>query len=103
MKAHTLNAKRKKKIPPPPGPEATYDELIAYHSRYSLDELEKAGYAEPASLEEERELQASATYQLLCKRGLLVKMSRRDCRCLAELAASKDQDVESLVRNWIRD
>jgi len=101
MKTHTPTTKRPKKIPP--GPEATYDELIAYHARYSLDELERAGYAEVPSLEEERGLQAAASYQLLCERGLQIKLSRRDCQRVAELAASLDQDVETLVKGWVKE
>jgi hypothetical protein len=50
----------KKRIPPPPGPDASYEEIIAYHSKYTLDELEEAGYAEEPSPEEIRELEESA-------------------------------------------
>lgn len=45
MNNHRLKSKKVKKIPPPPGPEASYDEIIAYHSKYTLDELERAGHA----------------------------------------------------------
>src|SRR5438128_2731057 len=60
MKNRQAKTKTAKQIPPPPGPEASYAEIIAYHSKYTLDELEEAGYAEEASPEEIRDLEESA-------------------------------------------
>jgi hypothetical protein len=89
------------KIPPPPGPEAGYDEIVAYHSKYTLDELEKAGYATEASPEEEEELAASGNYYLLCQRGLHVQLSPKDYELLARLAAQKHVAAESLAKGWV--
>jgi hypothetical protein len=102
MRNHQPKLRQAKNISPPPGPEASYDELIAYHSRYTLDELERAGYAEEVPAAEVRDLQASATYQLLLERGLQLKLSRKDCKSLAQAAAREALDVEDLVKRWIQ-
>ena len=103
MKNHRSKAKAAAKIPPPPGPEASYDEIIAYHSTYTLDELEKAGYVEEPSPEEVEELTASATYSLLCEKGLHLKLTRKDYERLSRLAARQDVAPEDLVKKWIHE
>ena len=70
-----------KRIPPPPGADASDDEIIAYHSKYTLGELEKAGYAKEVSREEEEELVASAVYSRLCRDGLHLKLRTRLMSC----------------------
>lgn len=102
MKKTIGKAKTAAKIPPPPGLEAGYDAIIAYHKKYSMEELEEAGYLEEVPDEEWRGVQMSATFQLLCSRGLQLKLSRRDCLGLTTLAASQGLDVEDLVRRWIK-
>jgi hypothetical protein len=102
MKNHQPKAQGTKNIPPPPGPGATVDELIAYHSQYTLDELERAGYVEDASPQELQGLQASATYHLLRDRGLHLKFTRKECERLSLAAASEAVDVEELVKRWIK-
>ncbi len=89
-------------IPPPPGLEEGYDAIIEYHTKYSMEELEKAGYLEEVSEEEWREVQAAATYQLLCMQGLRLKLARGDCLRLAALAARQDLPVDKLVKLWIK-
>jgi hypothetical protein len=90
------------KIPPPPGPEASYDEIIAYHSKYTLDELERAGYTEEPSPEEVEGVAAAAAAWLLCRKGLHLKLARKDYEQLARLAAREDVAVEDLVKKWIK-
>jgi hypothetical protein len=94
----TRNAKH---IPPPPGPEEGYGAIIAYFNKYSTEEIEKAGYLEEVSPEEMEELAASAAYQLLCRNGLHVQLSHKDCKLLSRLAAQRDTGVEALVKGWI--
>jgi hypothetical protein len=89
-------------IPPPPGLDEGYDAIIAYHKKYSMEELNEAGYLEDVPAEHQREVQAAATYQLLCLRGLQLKLSRRDYEILANLAAREDLQVEVLVKRWIK-
>jgi hypothetical protein len=96
----SVRSSKAKRIPPPPGSDASYDEIIAYHSKYTLDELEKAGYAQEVSREEEEELVASAVYSRLCQEGLQIKLSRKDYELLSRVAARKDTAVETLVKRW---
>lgn len=103
MKNQNAAARKIKKAPLPPGSEASDDEIIAYHSRYSLDELEKAGLAEEPGPEEVRELSASANYAWLIRNGLRLKLSARDYEQVSLLAAKEDVAVESLVKKWVRD
>jgi hypothetical protein len=101
MRNHSVRSRNTKKIPPPPGPEAGYDEIIAYHSKYTLDELEKAGYAEEVPQLELEELAASAAYHMLCRDGLHLKLPRKDYELLSRLAARKDIAVETLSKRLI--
>jgi len=39
-----MTSEKSPKIPPPPGADATPEELAAYFEKYDLDELEEAGY-----------------------------------------------------------
>src|SRR5262245_39859147 len=99
MKNH--QPKSKKKIPPPPGDGASYDEWSAYCSKYPLDQLAAAGYAEEASPDEVRDLENAATFQLLCDYGLRLKLPRALNEQLVLLAARKKTSVAKLVRMWI--
>jgi hypothetical protein len=96
-----MRTKKAKHIPPPPGAEAGYDEIIAYCSKYSLDELEKAGYAREVPRELEEEVTASAAYQMLCRDGLHLKLPRKDYELLSRLAARKAIAVATLAKRWI--
>jgi hypothetical protein len=103
MKNHTNRTKTMQAIPPPPGIEAGYDAVIAYHEKYSLSELREAGYLEKAPSADAQELAASATFQLLCKNGLQVRLSQKDCKALSLLAARLDVEVGTLVKQWIKE
>jgi hypothetical protein len=102
MKNHGAKTSRSLKIPPPPDIEDGYDALIAYHTKYSVEELERAGYLEDVSPEHVRDVAASATYQLLCERGLQLKLSRKDYERLSRLAAAEGVAAEDLVKKWIK-
>jgi hypothetical protein len=103
MKNDRPKAKRHDKIPPPPGLEAGFDEIIAYHSRYTLDELEKAGYVEDASPEHVQEVAAAAEYWFLCRDGLHVKLTRKEYERLSKLVAREHVTAQDLVKRWIRE
>ncbi len=90
-------------IPPPPRPEQGYDALIEYFTKYSTQELEKAGYLEDASAEDMREAQLAATYDLLRDNGLSVKLSRKECERLVLLAVEQDVSVDELVKKWLKE
>jgi hypothetical protein len=103
MKNNRVKAIATRRIPPPPDLEDGYDAIIAYHKKYSLEELEEAGYIEDASPEHVRDVAASATYELLCRRGLNLKLSRKDYEQLSCLAAAQDVAAEDLGKKWIRE
>jgi hypothetical protein len=102
MKNYQTRTAHPKRIPPPPDIEAGYDALIEYHQEYSMEELEEAGYLEDASPQHVREVAASATYQLLCHRGLNLKLSRKDYQQLSRLAAWEGVSTEDRVKKWIK-
>ena len=102
MKNHSNKNETTPRIPPPPGIEAGYDAIIAYHKKYTMDELDKAGYLEEVPPEEETETAAAAAFYLLCKKGLQVRLTRKDLERLSLLAAQLDVEVEKLVTKWIR-
>lgn len=94
--------KTNSKIPPPPPIEAGYQAIIDYHTKYSMEELEQAGYLEDPSSEEVEAITASANYEFLSKKGLKIRLNRKDAELLSVLAARLDLDVEKLVTKWIR-
>jgi hypothetical protein len=102
VKNHRAKFSRNSKIPPPPGLEAGYDAIIQYHGKYSMDELEKAGYLEEVPDEEAEEMAASATFQILCREGLNLKLNRREYEKLSRLAAKERVDVKTIVKRWIK-
>ena len=86
----------------PPDPDKDgYDAVIAYCMRYSMAELLKAGHATEVSETEVRAVTASATYQLLHKNGLRLKLTDAECQGLAELAAKWEVRPEEVVRKFI--
>ncbi len=103
MNQHRSAARKTAAVPPPPGPEASDAEVIAYHKKYSLDELEQAGHAAEPPPGEEEELTAAANYQWLRENGLHIKLTRREYEQLSRLAARKDVRVEKLAARWIRE
>jgi len=64
MRNHRPRTRLAKKIPPPPALEDGYDAIIAYHNKYSLDELERAGYLEEVPPEEIRDLEESVDREI---------------------------------------
>ena len=102
MKNHRGKFSRNSKIPPPPSLEAGYDTIIQYHDKYSMDELEKAGYLEEVPDEEAEEMAASATFQILCKEGLSLKLNRSEYEKLSRLAAKERVDFKTIVKRYIK-
>jgi len=50
--------KKTKKIPPPPGPECSWEEQAAYFEKYDLEQLEAAGYATELTPEDMEDIEA---------------------------------------------
>jgi hypothetical protein len=97
------NNRAAKSIPPPPDTEEGYDAIIDYFSKYSTEELEKAGHLEEPSPREVEDLTASATYGLLCEKGLHLKLTRKNYEQLSRLAARQEVAPEELVKKWIQE
>lgn len=55
-------AKKKEKIPPPPGVGASLEELAAYFEKYGLEELELAGYVRNLTEDEEKDFERLAEH-----------------------------------------
>jgi hypothetical protein len=45
---------KSKRIPPPPGPNASWEVQSHYFDKYSFDEIEKAGYFQPVNCQFQR-------------------------------------------------
>src|SRR6516165_6919397 len=103
MRNRPTVAEKTKHVPPPPGPEEGYDAIIAYFNQYSTEELEKAGHLQEVPAEEIEEVTASATYDMLCREGLHIKLPRKDYELLSRLAARRNIAVETLAKRWITD
>lgn len=73
-----------KKIPPPPGAEASADELSAYFEKYGLEELESAGYVSELTMAEEKEMD-------LLSAECQARINVRKSRVQLNLAMSKEQ------------
>lgn len=79
MTTNHRTGQAQKFIPPPPDPdEEGYDALIAYFHKYTTEELEKAGHLQEPSRKEVESMEASATYSLLCEKGVHVQLPRKD-------------------------
>jgi hypothetical protein len=102
MKNHRAKMGVNSKIPAPPDLQAGLDAIIDYHTKYSMADLEKAGYLLEVPREETEELEASAAYQYLCKYGIHLKLARKDYARLSRLAAHKAKTVQALVKKWIK-
>jgi len=64
MTSRRTTTRASKPIPPPPEPEEGYDALIAYLHKYSLEELERAGYAQEPAPKEVEALEADVSHHL---------------------------------------
>ena len=61
-------------VPPPPGPDATAEELVAYFEKYKLSELEAAGYVHDLTPQELKELEEIATG---CRKNMAARKRER--------------------------
>jgi len=64
-----------KKIPAPPGPEASWEEQSAYFEKYGMEELEEAGYMHDLSGAEKDELEELSE---LARKRLEARKARRN-------------------------
>lgn len=96
-----------KKIPPPPGPEASPEELSAYFEKYGLEELESAGYVEdlsPAERQEMDRLSAECQGRLTeraARKQLNLAMSAEQLERFTRYANKKHIPPSTLAKAWI--
>ena len=63
---------KKKQIPAPPDANASWEEQAAYHEKYSMQELEEAGYLVALSEEEQKgieEMKAEARRRIAARKA----------------------------------
>lgn len=81
----TTMAKKKAQIPPPPGTEASAEELATYFEKYGMEELEAAGYLRDLTAEEQNDVEQLAAH---CRARV---EARKSARTQLNLAMSADQ------------
>jgi len=76
--------KQKNDIPPPPGPNAAWQDQAAYFEKYEMDQLKEAGHLEPLSEEDEKFIGR-------VKEEAGQRISARQTRAQLNLALSQEQ------------
>lgn len=94
-------------IPPPPGEDASPEELLAYFETYDLSELEAAGYVDRLSPEEIRESDELAN---ACKARIAARTNRNQLQLTMTLeqlqkftlfANQKQIPPSTLASSWV--
>jgi hypothetical protein len=96
--------KHKKRIPPPPGPETSWDEQADYEEKYSVVEQEEAGYLEEVKDKKFlADLAKSARAQRLREQREQVNISLESVQYakLKKLAKRKHLSPSTLARCWL--
>lgn len=100
--------KKKVSIPPPPGLEASTEELSAYFEKYGLDELEAAGYVQNLTPEEENDMQQLAAHcraRVDARKGsrtqLNLTMSPEQLYRFIQYANKKHIPPSTLAKSWL--
>ena len=99
--------KSKKKIPPPPGPEVSWEDQSAYFEKYGLDELEKADYLEPMTKEDlafVEQVQKTARAHIAERTNrpqLNISFAEDQLSKFLNLAKSKHIPPSTLAKSWI--
>lgn len=93
-----------RRIPPPPASDASAEELDAYFTKYSLDKLEKAGYARPLNAKEEawtNQLTEAAKQRTRARAQLNLAFSDAELNRFFEYAQKKHIPPSTLAKAWI--
>ncbi len=101
--------KSEKKMPPPPGPEVSWEEQSAYFEKYGLDELEKAGYLEPMTQEDQafvKQVQKVARTRIAERERkdrsqLNISFAEDQLSKFLNLAKRKHIPPSTLAKSWI--
>ena len=103
-----VEKKAKKEIPPPPGAEASDSELAEYFEKYSMKELDAAGYGPdltPAEVKAMDELRTECQVRVNArKRGrpqLNLAMTPEQLERFVKYADKKHIPPSTLAKAWI--
>src|SRR5271166_641977 len=97
----------KKSIPPPPGPDVSWEEQAAYFEKYDLNELEQAGYLQPMNKEDirfvEQVQEAARTRIAQRKSRSQLNICFQDDQLSQFLAIAKRKHIppSTLAKSWI--
>jgi hypothetical protein len=101
-------AKKKAYIPPPPGPEASADELAAYVEKYGLDELEAAGYIQDLTEDEKKDMDDLAVYtrsrveaRKTARTQLNLALSAEQLSRFTQYAQKRHIPPSTLAKSWL--
>lgn len=100
--------KEKPQIPPPPDAQSSVEDLNAYFEKYSLEELEAAGYVRDLTPAEEKDMEELAAYcrerieaRKTTRRQLNLAMSVTELERFTRYAKRKHIPPSTLAKAWI--
>ena len=103
-----VKKKAKIAIPPPPGAEASDDEMAEYFEKYSMKELEAAGYGReltPDEVKEMDELAAECRARVEARKNIRTQlnlaMSAEQLERFVKYADKKHIPPSTLAKAWI--
>ena len=97
----------KKSIPPPPGPEVSWEEQAAYFEKYGMSELEQAGYLESMTKEDlkfVKQVQEAARARIAQRKSRFqLNILFQDDQLSKFLAMAKRKHIppSTLAKSWI--
>ncbi len=104
----TATTKKTKKIPAPPGPEVSREQIESYLAEHSLEDLDKAGMTRALTAEETEwvdKLSAVAKEKIKARKGrsgqLNLAMPADQLAKFNKYAAKKHIPPSTLARAWI--
>lgn len=106
-KANTEKKRSAPSIPPPPGPEATSEQIDVYFSKYSWAQIEKAGHLKPLNEEETawvNEVSAEARKRVEARQNraqLNLALPADQLARFAQYAQKKHIPLSTLARAWL--
>jgi hypothetical protein len=99
--------KKRKQIPPPPEPNASWEEQAAYFEKYGTEELEEAGHLQALTEEDQRfveEVKAEAGRRIAARKArgqLNLALSPEQLNRFSQYANRKHIPPSTLAKAWI--
>ena len=94
---------KSKRIPPPPGPDASWEEQSSYFDKYSLDEVEKAGYFQPVNDKKFLDELARSARAQQKREQVNISLEPEQVVQLKRIAKRKHLSPSTLARVWLLD